>query len=181
MKRIAVSILGLLLLLAVQLPTAAQTQQPAQKSLAASIGVYAYPGAGQTAATQSQDEQACYKSAVQTTGIDPSQLAQQSQQQAAASQQQAASAAPAQGSGAQGAARGAAKGALIGGIAGDAGTGAAVGAAAGAASGRRQSRQAQQQQAQATASNAQSNTAQQMDGFKRAFSACMEAKKYSVK
>jgi hypothetical protein len=153
-----------------------------QKSLGAAIGVYVFPNAGQAASQQSKDEGECYQWAVQNTGSDPFQLQQQAQ--AANAQAQAAAtqgAPPTAGSGVRGAARGAAGGALIGGIAGDAGKGAAIGAAAGAVGGRMRSRSANQQAAQQNASANQQATAQQMDNFKKAFSVCLEAKKYMVK
>ena len=87
-------------------------------------------------------------------------------------------------SGLKGAARGAAGGALIGGIAGDAGKGAAIGAASGAVAGRsrgRQQQQAAEQQVAQQSAQAQQATAQQLDNFKKAFSVCLEAKKYMVK
>ena len=159
-----------------------QGSQPTQKTLAAAIGVYVFPNAGQPSSQQSKDEGECYSWAVQNTGSDPFQL----QQQAQAAQQQAQAAAtqgapPTAGSGARGAARGAAGGALFGAIAGDAGKGAAIGAAAGAVGGRMRSRSANQQAAQQQASSTQQATAQQMDNFKKAFSVCLEAKKYMVK
>src|SRR5580765_2966379 len=66
-----------------------------QKTLAATMNVYAFPTKGQTPEQQSQDEAACYQYAVTNTGVDPFQLqkqAQQQQQQAQQAQQQAAQA-----------------------------------------------------------------------------------------
>jgi YMGG-like Gly-zipper len=184
MKRIvtAAALIGL----AFQWPSQAQTQQPAaQKTLAATMSVYVFPSQGQSASVQSQDEAQCYSWAVQNTGVDPFQLAKQAQaqqQQTAAAQQQASQAA--QGSGIKGAAGGAATGALIGAIAGDAGKGAAIGAASGAVIGRSRGRRAQasaEQQASQQGASAQQATAEQMANFKKAFSVCLEAKKYMVK
>jgi hypothetical protein len=165
---------------------AQSVQPPSGKTLAATMNIYAFPAAGQAAEQQSQDESACYTWAVQNTGTDPFELskqAQQQQQQDAANQQAAAQAG--KGSAARGAARGAAAGALVGEIADDdAGKGAAIGAAAGAVHGRRKGKAAEQQassQAAGQAQQAQASAAQQMDGFKKAFSACMESKKYTVK
>jgi hypothetical protein len=81
---------------------------------------------------------------------------------------------------------------VIGGIAGDAGKGAAIGATAGTVRGGRQQRKgnaAAKEQASADAGaqvnqqyqNQKAAYNQQMGNFKRAFSACMEAKGYSVK
>jgi hypothetical protein len=189
MKRIVAT---LILLFAVAGPVAfSQTAPPAtaptgQKTLAATMSVYAFPTKGQTPEQQSQDEAACYQYAVTNTGVDPFQLqkqAQQQQQQAQQAQQQAAEAG--KGAGAKGAVGGAAAGALIGEIASDdAGKGAAYGAAAGVLVGRRKGKEAQQQaSAQATQQSqaAQQSTQQQMDNFKKAFSVCLEAKNYMVK
>lgn len=181
MNRIVVAILcvilagGSLVLLA---------QSSGQKSLATTLGVAAFPSAGQSAQQQSQDEAACYQWAVQNTGIDPFDLqkkAAQQQQQTAQATQQAQAAG--EGQGVKTAAKGAAAGALIGAAAGDAGTGAAVGAATGAVVGRRRKKQAeaQAQEVQAQGQQAQQATAQQMQNFKKAFCACLEGKKYIAK
>ncbi len=156
-----------------------------QKSLAATIGVYAFPGAGQAQAQQSRDETECYNWAVQETGNDPFHLAKQlaeQQQQAAQEQQQAQQSTS--GSAVKGAVGGAAGGALIGAIAGNAGKGAAIGAGVGAIGNRaRAESQAQQatKQSQASQQAAARTNAAQMESFKKAFSACLEAKKYTVK
>src|SRR4051812_23610886 len=80
-------------------PPAAAAPPPAppaaQKSLAATLNVYVFPGAGQTPTQQSQDENECYHWAVQNTGSDPFEAAKQAEaakQQAAAQKQQAAQA-----------------------------------------------------------------------------------------
>jgi hypothetical protein len=178
MKRILGMFLVLALCGSLSSHAAAQTQPAsAQKSVAATLNVYVFPQQGQTASVQSKDEAACYDWAVQNSGIDPFQLSKQTQQQ---QQQAQAQAQGAQGSGVRTAARGAAAGALIGGIAGDAGTGAAAGAAAGAVAGRHRRRQAEAQ-AQAQSQAAAQYSAEQMTNFKKAFSACLEAKKYMVK
>ena len=168
-------ILTMAAMMAVLLPFSSGAQQ---KTLASTMNVYAFPKQGQSPDVQSRDEAACYQWATQNLGFDPFHLEKQAQQQAAANQQAAAQAS--QGSGARGAARGAAGGALIGAIAGDAGKGAAIGATAGFIGGRARARGAQDQAAQQTASTQQA-TAQQIDGFKKAFSACLEAKEYMVK
>ena len=158
--------------------------QSAQKSLSQTLSVSAFPQAGQNAQQQSQDEAACYQWAVQNTGTDPFDLqkkaqAQQQQTAQAAGQAQAAG----EGAGVKGAAKGAAAGALIGAAAGDTGTGAAVGATVGAVAGRRKKKQAEAQaeQVQAQGAQAQQATAAQMEGFKKAFCACLEGKKYIAK
>jgi uncharacterized protein YcfJ len=157
-----------------------------QKTLAATMNIYAFPTKGQDASQQSQDEAACYQYAVQQTGVDPFQLQQQAaaqQQQAAAAQQQAAQAG--QGAVAGGVVKGAAVGALVGSVAHGAssGEGAAYGAAAGLLMGARRKREAQeqaQQQAAQTSAAIQQGTQAQMTDFKKAFSVCMQAKNYMV-
>ena len=166
------------LILAAQVATQAQTASTsAQKSLAATMNVYVFPQQGQSPSVQSKDEAACYDWAVKNSGIDPFQLAKQTEQQKQQAQQQAQAA---QGQGVKTAAKGAAAGALIGGIAGDAGTGAAVGAATGAVAGRHRRKQAEAQAQQQTQAATQ-YSAEQMANFKKAFSVCLEGKKYMVK
>jgi Glycine-zipper domain len=183
-------------------PAAAQPAAPAAPtgpvpsfSAANKIGLFAYPSKGQTHDQQLIDESDCYTSAQQQSGVDPDMAAPQAPTSAdvQAAQAQAADSAPQQRGGrARGAARGAVGGAVIGGIAGDAGTGAAVGATVGTVRGGRQQRQANasaKDQASAQAGNQvqqqyQNQKAaynQQMSTFKRAFSACMDARSYSVK
>ena len=165
----------------------AQTGEPTgQKTLAATVGVYAFPSKGQDASQQSQDEAACYQGAVKQTGVDPFQVEKQAEAQAqqnAAAQQQAAQAG--KGAGAAGAAKGAAAGAVIGEVASDdAGKGAAIGAAAGAVAGRRKKKQAQAQAQQQVEQQAQAQAQAsegQITAFKKSFAACLESKNYVVK
>ena len=167
-------------------PLALHAQEPAQRTLAATMEMYVFPAKGQAASQQNQDEAACYQWAVQNTGSDPFALEKQTQanQQQAQADQQAAKQAGT-GAGARGAVRGAAAGALIGEIANDdASEGAAWGAAAGAIRGRRMGREAQaqaQQQAAAQAEQRDQATGQQLENFKKAFAVCLEAKEYMVK
>ena len=160
-------------------------QQESQKTLSATLGVYAFPQKGQSASDQSLAESQCYDWAVKNIGADPFQLQKQSQQVAQQSEQakQQASAQASQGRG-RTVVRGAAVGTLVGGISGNEGKGAAYGAAAGVIAGNRRSRQ---QSAQASASvDAQANQQQadiaaQTENFKKAFSVCLEGKGYMVK
>ena len=187
MKRILIP--SLVLACAAAAVPLAQTQPapPAeQKTLAASMNVYVFPTTGQDAAQQSKDEAECYQWAVTNSGTDPFQLqkqAQQQQQQTEQAKQQAQQ--TGKGAGAGGAVKGAAAGALIGEIASDdAGEGAAIGAAAGVIAGRRKGKAAQKQatqQAEQQAQKTEQATAEQMTNFKKAFSVCLEAKKYMVK
>ncbi|HKD59672.1 MAG TPA: glycine zipper domain-containing protein [Terracidiphilus sp.] len=143
------------------------------KSPAQAVGLFVYPQKEQDSTLQSKDEKECYDSAKQQSGIDPANLA-------ASTQPAQPSNAPS-GGGVKGAAGGAAAGAAVGAIAGDAGTGAAAGATAGAIHGRRQQKKAKkqaQQQAQQQQASAQQ---QNLDTFKRAMSACLDSRGYSVK
>jgi hypothetical protein len=171
----------------VSLPALAQSVAPpsGQKTLAATMNVYAFPSKGQTPEQQSKDESECYGWAVSNTGTDPFQLQKQAEQQKAQTEQQKQQAQSAgQGAGAAGAVKGAAAGALIGSISGDAGQGAAIGATVGVVAGRRKAKAAQAQatqQVEQSGQQAQAATAEQMNNFKKAFGVCLEAKGYMVK
>lgn len=185
------TLLSVLLLAVVSWMQAQQpTSTPEENSISSYLGLHTFPAKNQAAAQQQEDEKACYNWAKHDSGYDP--LA------ALIAQQQATSPAPAQptapktqGAGVKGAAGGAARGAVVGAIAGDAGTGAAAGAAGGAMAGRARARRAekqaqkeakqqQQKQAQKQAQE-KAETEKKLDGFKKGFSACMEAKGYVVK
>ena len=147
-------------------------QTPATTTLSSGLGLYVFPSQQQDQATQEADEMACYNWAKQQSGVDPLNLPEIEAAQVDTSPD---------GSAVVGAAKGAAAGAAIGAIAGDAGKGAAIGAVAGGLAGRR-SRMAgnaaeQQQNEQAAAAQEQ----QMMDNFKKAFTACLEGKGYTVK
>ena len=183
MKKIVV--IAALALLNSQLSIRAQSQPPSGNSLAATIGVYVFPTDGQLGDEQSIDEATCYQWAVQNTGTDPFQLTKQMEQQkkdAEAAKKQASQST--QGSAVRGAAGGAAAGALIGAVAGNAGKGAAIGATSGAVVNRGRARSAEEQtqrQIEQQSSSAQKATTAQIESFKKAFSVCLEAKKYLVK
>jgi Glycine-zipper domain len=150
--------------------TSTQTSAATPGSPAAKVGLFVYPQKEQTPEQQAKDESACYSSAQQQTGIDPAAPPPPPQQ----AQQQ-------KGGAVKGAAKGAAGGAAIGAIADDAGTGAAAGATAGAVRGRRQQKKANKQAEQQAQEQAQTQQQQRLDTFRRAFSACMDSKAYSVK
>jgi Glycine zipper len=132
------------------------------------VDIFIYPGKGQTKEQQEQDEFACYKWAKEQTGFDPTQPVQQA----------AAPPPPGREVG-RGAARGAAIGAIGGAIGGDAGKGAAIGAGVGAAGGVARRRHAEREQQAAQQQAAQQHEAS-INGYKRAFSACMTARGYTV-
>jgi hypothetical protein len=141
-------------------------QALAQSGIAGPLGMYVFPAQGQDQATQDADEYACYKWAVEQSGIDPINPPE-------------VQADPNAGSGAVigTAARGAAAGAAIGAITGSAGKGAAIGATAGAFGGARRRGYAK--------AGAEQQAAQQeaamINSFKKAFAACLEGKGYTVK
>jgi hypothetical protein len=164
-------ILGGALTTAQTTPTA-PTQPPSLSSgsPAAKIGLFIYPQKEQTPQQQAGDENACYSSAKQQTGIDPTAPPPAPQQ-----------ADKKNGGAIKGAAGGAAGGAAVGAIAADAGTGAAIGATAGAVRGRRQQKKANKQAEQQAQQQGQAQQQQTLDTFRRAFSACIDAKGYSVK
>ena len=129
----------------------------------AGMEVFVYPSKGQTKDQQEQDEFACYKWGKEQTGFDPNQTVQQ------------AAPPPPHGQVVGGAARGAALGAIGGNAAKGAAIGAAVGGGAGAMRRGRQSRRYEAEQQQ----NQQQYNAS-LDGYKRAFSACMVGRGYTV-
>jgi hypothetical protein len=157
--------------MAPQMLAQAQTQPGSGRSAVASqLGVFVYPKNNQDQAQQAKDENECYNSAKQQSGIDP-----------AAPPPPPPEAKQQKGGAVKGAAKGAAGGAAIGAVADDnAGTGAAVGATAGAVRGRRQQKKANQQAEQQAKQQGQAQQKQTMDTFKKAFGACMDARKYSV-
>ena len=189
MKRLG-GITILLIFLAASNLAVAQTAPAAptgQKTLAATMNVYAFPNKGQKPEQQSQDEAECYKYATQNTGTDPFALQKQAEQQAQQTEQAKQQAAQAgTGAGAKGAVKGAAAGAVVGSVAhgASAGEGAAAGAVVGVVAGRRKGKAAEKEavkQAEQQGQQAQQATAQQMENFKKAFSVCLEAKNYMVK
>jgi len=164
-------------------------------SAAQKIGMFVYPKGTQTHDQQLIDESDCYNSVQQQTGINPSApgpKAPSATDVNAAEQRGAAEAPQAQGGRLRGAGRGAVGGAAIGAISGNAGRGAAIGATVGTVRGGRRQRQAneaakeegaQSAAAQQNQTYGQSKAAynQQIGTFKRGFSACMDARGYSVK
>lgn len=170
----------------VALGQAAVSPASGQKSLGSTLNVYVFPNAGQPASQQAKDEGECYQWAVSNTGVDPFELDKQSARQAQQTEAAKAQAGDAgKGSTRKGALRGAAVGALIGGIADDEwGKGAAIGAGVGGIGGNvrgRQKDKAATAEVEAEAQQARQVSAAQLDNFRKAFSVCLEAKKYMVK
>jgi uncharacterized protein YcfJ len=170
------------------------TQAAPAWSPAQSIGMFAFPKNAQSADQQLKDESECYGMARQRTGIDPLKPAPAgptADQVQAAQREAAQNADQIKGARVAGAARGAAGGAAIGAIAGNAGKGAGIGAVAGTMSGgaaqNSANAQAQQRAAAQAKARLQKEHEQELlahkegrDTFQRAFSACMDARGYSV-
>jgi hypothetical protein len=160
-----------------------------ESSLSTSMNVHVFPSEGQDEIQQSMDEAECFNWAVDRTGTDPFELSKQAAEQAAAADQAMAQAQSAgQGSTGRSAAGGAVAGGLIGGVFGrgrnSGWKGAAVGAATGAVIGNSRKRGAQAQASQEVAAQSAQDEATnqaQMDDFKVAFTACLEAKDYIAK
>jgi Glycine-zipper domain len=145
---------------------------PTQDAAASLLKVYVFPANNQTPDQQAKDSNDCYAWAKQQTGVDPTNPTVP---------QKADTSQAGKGSAVRGAAKGAAAGAAIGAIAGDTGKGAAIGATAGGMGGVA-GKKASKQQAEAQAKQQQQAAVnQQMDAFKKAYTACMEGKKYTVK
>lgn len=164
-----------------------QTLIPSTQQIHQKLGAFVYPAKNQTPAQQTKDETECYTWAYHQTGIDPMQPGPKVE----AVQAQQVKQDPAKGAAVKGAAGGAAAGAAVGAIAGDAGTGAAAGAAVGTMKGAKTKRQAKKQAegkqeqanaqaAQATQQNQQQADAQRITTFKKAYSACVSGRGYSV-
>ncbi len=161
-----------LLVLLVGTASAQQPSTPSGKTMSQSLGLVVFPAKGQTADQQSKDESYCYDWAKQQTGYDP------------AAPPPAPTAAPVEakkGGAVRGAASGAAAGAAVGAVAGDTGDGAAIGATAGAIKGRRDQKKETAAAQQGAEQNAKAAAQGQIDQYKKAFSACIEGKGYTVK
>jgi hypothetical protein len=135
------------------------------------VGLYVFPANDQTAEQQEKDKSECYTWAVQQSGYDPINPTIVTAEKVPTGPD---------GAGVAGAAGGAAVGAAIGAISGDTGKGAAIGAVSGAVLGRRRGNMAKAS-AQGKANNEAAQTNKNLEGgFKKAFTACLEAKGYTV-
>lgn len=137
--------------------------------------VYAYPNKGQSQQQQEQDQFQCYSWAKQQAGFDPMQAPT------------ASSPAPRDESTGPGVLGGAAGGAGLGAvgglIAGNAGKGAAIGAVTGGVLGGVRSRNQNRRNQQARNDWEQQQNAQYQNArgnYNRAYSACMEARGYTI-
>jgi hypothetical protein len=145
---------------------------PTQDAAASLLKVYVFPANNQTPDQQAKDSNDCYAWAKQQTGVDPTNPTVP---------EKADTSKTGQGAAVKGAAKGAAAGAAIGAIAGDTGKGAAIGATAGGMGGVSAKRQGKKQAEAQAQQQQQAAVNQQIDSFKKAYTACMEGKKYTVK
>jgi hypothetical protein len=153
-------------------PAAAPAAPAGQDAAASLLKVYVFPANSQTPDVQAKDSNDCYAWAKQQTGVDPTNPTVP----AKADTSQAG-----KGAAVKGAAKGALVGAAVGSASGDADTGAGVGAAAGAVGGIKKKKGAQQKAEAQAAQQQQAAVDEQIGSFKKAYTACMEGKKYTVK
>lgn len=166
MKKINIVFVLIVTVLGINYLTAQDT------GISKSLGVYVFPSNDQDAQTQETDENACFKWAKEQTGYDPLNPPEVEAAHVDKSPDGAAI---------KGAAVGAAGGAAIGAITGDAGEGAAIGAIVGGIRGRRAKKRADNQQEQSNSNAASEYSNSLLNDYKKAFSACMEGKGYTVK
>jgi hypothetical protein len=180
------ALIGLLVLATGPL-TLAQEPAAAPASLSHKVGLHAYPAKDQGAAQQEKDELECYRWAVNDSGFDP--LPGAGEQPPVPAPPSARQDGPSTAGGAaKGAAAGAAAGAVIGAIAGDTGKGAGIGAVSGLFGGiaiakhkQRDARQESDREQASEQAAAKAEAQQKLEGFQKAYGACMEAKGYVVK
>ena len=155
-----------------QAPTTLDTSKMAYNQISSGMKLYVFPSKGQSNQQQKIDEFECYNWAIKQSGIDPMHLPE-------------VKAAPVEtgpdGKAIGGAAKGAVVGTAIGAISGDAGTGAAIGAVAGGVGGIRQRRKANEQKEQQSQAAVAQTQQGMIDSYKKAFSACIEGKGYTIK
>ena len=159
-----------LLMAALFVPFAAAqtTQQKPVKGMASTVGLYVYPQKKQSATQQLTDEQQCYDSAKTQTGYDPNSVgpAPKTKGQENGNDHDVA--------------KGAARGSVVSGATGgDAAAGAKRGAIIGGIRSKHEKKKddeaKQQTEAKTTAKD------KKQDDFKRAISACLDARGYSVR
>ena len=145
---------------------AQSSSQKPVKGMASTVGLYVYPQKQQAATQQLTDEQQCYDSAKTQTGFDPNATTTGGKAKKPGSSNDHA------------AAKGALRGATISGaVGGDPAQGAARGALLGGVRSRRKEKQQDDKLTDANKTQEQ----QKQDDFKRALSACLDARGYSVR
>jgi hypothetical protein len=149
------------------------------KEVKQKLGMIVYPAKGQTAAQQESDEYGCLVWAADQLGIKPGTPPPDAKAAGAAAAAKVDSATA--GVAVKSAAKGAAAGAIIGSISGNAGAGAGYGAAAGAIGGRRAKKQAAASADAEAQKKVEAEHKAKMDSLKKAMSACLEPKGYTIK
>lgn len=139
-------------------------------SIASAAMPIVYPAKGQSQKQQSKDQGACSQWAIQQTGVNPEQLAEESSSGEVYQRHHTALG---------GAARGSLLGLIGGAIGGDAGKGAAIGAGIGLLGGAMRGRQDLDAQHQAYDS-AHAEQKAKLQTYDRAYSACMTGRGYTV-
>lgn len=147
------------------------TAQSTGDAINKKVGLYVFPANGQTQEQQDKDESDCYTWAVKQTGYDPINPTTVQAEQVDTDPD---------GTAVKQAAGGAAAGAAIGAICGDAGKGAAVGAVVGGLHGMKTKAAKDQQEQQAADQQAAQQNQTMVDNFKKAYTACLEGKGYTV-
>jgi hypothetical protein len=171
MKKLKVIMISLMILSfgSISFNISAQT---AGAAISKKVGVYVFPAQNQSPAQLEKDQTDCYSWAIKESGVDPLNPPQVQAAQVSSGPD---------GGAVVGSAKGAAAGAAIGAIAGDAGKGAAIGAVGGALRGRRSSKMHKAQQQESNNQAAAQAEATLDNNFKKAYSACLEGKGYTVK
>jgi hypothetical protein len=152
--------------------SSAQTDPSPGASVTKKLGMYVFPAKDQSPEQQDKDQNDCYKWAVQQSGVDPINPPKVQAQQVDTGPD---------GTTVKGAAKGAAVGAAVGAICGDAGKGAAIGAIGGGLGGMKAKKTGDAKQQASANQAAQQQQQALMDSFKKAYSACLEGKGYTVK
>ncbi|MDX6464693.1 MAG: hypothetical protein QOJ51_7039 [Acidobacteriaceae bacterium] len=143
--------------------------QPPVKGMASTVGLYVYPQKKQSATQQLTDEQQCYNGAQTQTGYDPNATAPAPKTKGQKG-----------GNDDHDVAKGAARGAVISGAkGGDAAAGARRGAIIGGIRSKREKKKDDEAKQQTEAKKTARDKKQ--DDFKRAVSACLDARGYSVR
>lgn len=163
---------ALVLLLVVVAPCFSIAQQsgvrPPVKGMASTVGLYVYPQKNQSATQQLTDEQQCYNSAKTQTGYDPNATSSAPKAKSKKNNDD------------HDVAKGAAHGAIISGATGgDAAAGARRGAIIGGIRSKREKKKDDEAKQKTEAK--QTGQDKQKDDFKRATSACLDARGYSVR
>jgi hypothetical protein len=158
---------------------AATVPEMTMKEVKQKLGMVVFPAKSQTPEVQEAEELACLQWSADQLGIKPNTPAPDPKAagQAAAEKTDEAT----KGVAVKTAAKGAAAGAIIGSISGNAGAGAAYGAAGGALVGRRAKKGATAQADAEAQKKVEAEQKAKMDGLKKAMTACLESKGYTVK